>query len=514
MSGILPFGPGAWALIWVYLLSLLLVGWLGFRARRENTLRDFYLGGSSFGVVVLVFTFYATQYSGNTLFGFTGNAYRLGYGWLVCLHFMIAVVIGYLLYAPRMYARSQRRGYITPADYLRDRFGSEALSLLAVVLMILALCNYLLAQLMAMGRALQGMAATEPELAYQFGVVVLALIMVIYGTLGGLRAVAWTDAIQGAVLAVGFALLFVMLQRHFGPLGEVTRGLLQAAEPVAQAKALPPSPEMQRTWLSYILLVGLGVALYPQAMQRIFAARSERTLRRSLAIMVFLPFVTVLVAVTAGLYAVVHLPGLEGAGADQVLTRVLAEIQQGSAFGYWLIAIMFAAILAALMSTADSVLLAISSMFTKDVYARYLRPAAGQAELTRVGKACSWLLVALLVTLAILLSESATLVDLLDRKLDIMAQLVPAFMLGLRWRGLRALPTLAGMALGTALALWLAFTAGGRLGGFHPGLYGLALNLLVAVVGSWWLNHRGTGHASADSLRLASSSSANSITRP
>lgn len=76
-----------------------------------------------------------------------------------------------------------------------------------------------------------------------------------------------------------------------------------------------------------------------------------------------------------------------------------------------------------------------------------------------------------------------------------MAKLVSAFMLGLRWRGFTALPPLAGMALGAALAPCLA------------------LNLLVALMGFCWLNQRGTGHASADSLRLASSSSANSITR-
>lgn len=490
MTGLLPFGPGAWLLIVVYLLSLLLIGWIGYRARRENTLRDFYLAGSSFGVVILLFTFYATQYSGNTLFGFTGNTYRLGYTWILCLHFMIAVVVCYLLYAPWMYARARRHGYITPADFLHERFRSEGLSILAVILMVYALCNFLLAQLMAMGRAMQGMAVEQPELAYQLGVVVLALIMVIYGTLGGLRAIAWTDAIQGMVLFVGFIILFFMLADHYGPLPEATMKILESPDPAQRAKILPPDAGMQREWLSYILLVGLGVALYPQAMQRIFAARSQLSLRRSLAIMAFLPFTTVLVAVIAGVYAIAYIPGLEGADSDQILTRVLAEVQQGSLFGYWLVAIMFAAILAALMSTADSMLLSISSMLTKDVYARYLRPQASQAELTRVGKACSWLLVIALVSLAIALRESTSLVDLLDRKLDLMAQLVPAFFLGLRWAGLRAGPTFAGMAVGIAVALCLAFTTDGRLAGFHPGLYGLALNLTIAVCGSWWMNKR------------------------
>jgi solute:Na+ symporter, SSS family len=495
MTGLLPFGPGAWLLIVVYLLSLLLIGWIGYRARKENTLRDFYLAGSSFGVVVLLFTFYATQYSGNTLFGFTGNTYRLGYTWILCLHFMIAVVVCYLLYAPQMYARARRHGYITPADFLHERFRSEGLSLLAVVLMVYALGNFLLAQLMAMGRAMQGMAVEQPELAYQLGVTVLALIMVIYGTLGGLRAIAWTDAIQGMVLFVGFIILFFIMFDHYGPLPEATRLILESADPQQRAKVLPPDADMQRQWLSYIILVGLGVALYPQAMQRIFAARSERSLRMSLAIMAFLPLTTVLVAVIAGIYAIAYIPGLEGAASDQILTRILAEVQQGSLFGYWLVAIMFAAILAALMSTADSLLLSISSMLTKDVYGRYLRPEAGEAELTRVGKSCSWLLVIALVSLAIVLRESTSLVDLLDRKLDLMAQLVPAFILGLRWTGLRTGPTFLGMAAGVTVALWLAYTTDGRLAGFHPGLYGLAVNMAIAVCGSWWPNRYAARHS-------------------
>ena len=60
---------------------------------------------------------------------------------------------------------------------------------------------------MAMGRAMQGLAEFNQDAAYVGGVVILALIMVIYGTLGGLRAIAWTDAIQGVILALGFGVL-------------------------------------------------------------------------------------------------------------------------------------------------------------------------------------------------------------------------------------------------------------------------------------------------------------------
>lgn len=91
MSDVLPFGVGAWFFVALYLCSLLLIGWIGYNARREDTLRDFYLAGRGFGFVVLFLTLYATQYSGNTVFGVAGAAYREGFGWLIAVHYMLAI---------------------------------------------------------------------------------------------------------------------------------------------------------------------------------------------------------------------------------------------------------------------------------------------------------------------------------------------------------------------------------------------------------------------------------------
>ena len=160
MNSALPFVPGAWLFISAYLLSLIFVGWWGYRARRENTMHDFYLAGGSFGFIVLVLTLYATQYSGNTLLGYSGKAYRIGYSWIMCVHFMTAIVICYLFYVPRLYQIARERKYVTPTDYLNDRFASKAINILATAIMIIVLSNYLLAQLMAMGRAMPVMTMT------------------------------------------------------------------------------------------------------------------------------------------------------------------------------------------------------------------------------------------------------------------------------------------------------------------------------------------------------------------
>ena len=489
MNSALPFGPGAWIFISVYLLSLILVGWWGYRARRENTMHDFYLAGSGFGFVVLVLTLYATQYSGNTLLGYSGKAYRIGYSWIMCVHFMTAIVVCYLLYVPRLYQVARERKYVTPTDYLNDRFASKAINILATVIMIIVLSNYLLAQLMAMGRAMEGLTQTNIAYAYHYGVILLTIIMVIYGTLGGIRAIAWTDVIQGVVLMSGFLVLVFLLFNTFGPISLATDKILHSTDSEIIKRAMPPDGNRIREWFSYVMLVGLGSTLYPQAMQRVYAARSAKVLRQSLAVMAFMPLLTSLIAAITGIYALAYFPGLEGAASDQALPLLMSHIQQGSIFGYWLVVILFAAILAAMMSTADSALLSISSILSKDIYGRFINRRATEAQLTSMGKIFSWGLIIFLVWLAIYLKEKASLLTLLDRKFDLLIQLAPAFILGIRLNILKPVPVFIGMLAGVIVSLVLAygdfnFVIAGKIAGIHPGLFGLAINLGIAVFGS------------------------------
>ena len=89
----IPLGPAELGFIALYLFSLIGIGYWGRRARKENSLKDFYLAGSGVGFMVLVLTLYATQYSGNTLFAFTGKTFRIGYAWLMSVHFMTSIIV-------------------------------------------------------------------------------------------------------------------------------------------------------------------------------------------------------------------------------------------------------------------------------------------------------------------------------------------------------------------------------------------------------------------------------------
>ena len=473
----LVFGPGALMVVGLYLVSMIGVGWIARKKRQSDSMADFYLAGRSLGLAVLFLTLYATQYSGNTLFGYTGKTYRIGFEWTASVVFMFSVIVGYMLFAPRLVLLARKEGFITPGDYIRYRFASPALTLLSTVLMIYALCNYTLAQLKAMGAAVEGI--TDGAVPGAYGIIALAVIMVIYETLGGMRSVAWTDVIQGVVLLLGFAILAFLIPIQLGGGLENVVAKLGAMDP---PKVQAPSLEGANKWISYVFLLGCGAAIYPQAIQRLYSSRSVKVLKRSLAIMAFMPLTTTLVALICGLTAAVVLPDLSKVESDQVLARLCALVMSESVLGYWLVVVVFAAALAALMSTADSALLSMSSMLTKDIYLPYFRPNATEAELTKFGKISSWVIVVLLVLVAI--GTEATLVRLLELKFEVLIQVVPCFFMGLYWKRLTAGTALLGMLCGLAVALGLTLAGHPLVWGFHAGVLGLFVNAAVCAVGT------------------------------
>jgi SSS family solute:Na+ symporter/sodium/pantothenate symporter len=366
--------------------------------------------------------------------------------------------------------------------------------------MVAALGNFFLAQLTAMGRAVEGLTTYDAEQAFAFGVIGLAAIMLIYELLGGFRAVAWTDVIQGSVLALGFLILLILIFQQFGSPGETTRKLLEHSP----EKALPPEGPLLRQWINFLLLFGFAGALYPQAIQRIYAAKSSRALRQGLAAMSFMPLCATLIAVLVGVAVAAHLPDqLDGANSDTALTVMLRQVAAESWFGGLLVLVILAAIIGAIMSTGDSALLSISSMLTKDIYQGVISPDASQKQLTLVGKGVSVVLVIGLTWLTIYLNQlegEITLVQLLGMKFDMLIQLAPAFMIGIHWKGMKTLPTFLGMAVGLVFSLsffWVPPEGAGFLStlktsGFNPGLYGLILNLVISVGGSVLLPKRET----------------------
>ena len=469
----LPFGRGALIFIGCYLLFMLGLGYLAKRTRRSESLSDFYLAGKNLGGFVLLLTLYATQYSGNTLLGYPGEAYRRGFVWIMSVGFMIAIVVVYLLFAPRLYHQAKRFNYVTPGDWLDYRFGLPVLTATANLLMVIALSNYLLAQLMAMGHVAVGLSGNK--MPYWVGVVFLSLIIIMYENMGGMRAVAWTDCIQGLMLLLGLLGMLIAVvpsPQHF----RVATEWILSNQP---QKVAVPTWELCRTWMSTILLVGFSGAVYPQAIQRIYAARNVRALKRSLSLLVFMPFITTLVVFFIGILGIQYFSDLKGITADQVMPMLLRKWSDQSMWMYAMAVLVVTGILAAIMSTADSVLLSLSSILTKDFLGKTVLKNSSEERLTQIGKRLSWLIVAILVVLAMV--PRVTLWGLTELKMELLVQISPLFVLGSLWRRLTAKAAFVGMLAGAVLAVSLKFGGFAKLWGLHAGFLGWGLNLLLCM---------------------------------
>jgi len=471
----------------IYIAALLVIGLWSRRVRQQNSLSDFYLAGRSLGSLVLLFTLFATQYSGNSLSGFPGQTYREGLAYYMSVTFMVGIVGGYLLFAPRLFREARKHAFVTPTDYVAARFGSPLLSNAVSTILAITLVNFLLAQLMAMGHAFAGL--TDGRVPYWAGVVGGAGIILVYELLGGMRAVAWTDALQGGVLFVGLFLAALLLMRIVGSPAEVVATVGR----IAPIKTASPSFEVCALWISNFLLLGLGGPLYPQAIQRIYAARRLSDLKRALAAMAFLPHIAITTVVFIGLAGIALFPKLEAAEADQITFKVLNHLVANDPLAYWPVLIVTLGVLAAIMSTADSCLLSLSSIVTKDVVGRWRGMDSTEAEgQTRLGSIVSIAIMFGLVVFA--LRPLTTLWNLLVIKFEILIQLSPAFVLGtLHSRGddgaFRSADILRGLAVGLIVALGLYFAGVRRWHGFHAGVLGVLANYFV-VLGSRRLGRR------------------------
>ncbi|MCP2252984.1 transporter, SSS family [Prauserella aidingensis] len=479
MNDLIFGGTSGMLVLGFYALTMLVIGYVAGRRNpgTRHTAKGYYIAGGGLGFVALFFTLYATQYSGNSVVGYAPTAYRTGFPWWQSVGFMTAVIVGYLLFAPRLYTVAKREGFITPTDWVRHRFASTPVSVLVVILMLWGLANYLLEQLVAMGHAISGL--TGNTVPYQLGVIAFVLVMLIYSWLGGMRAVALTDVMQGIALLIGVSVLLGgSLYLVGGDLGDVVGDMLRE-EP--EKVAVPPT-EVSVNWIAMMLLIGFGASVYPHAIQRVYAARSERTLKRSLAIMAWMPLVTTGVVFCVGIVGTELYPGLSESESEQLVGLVANSVAAIGPFFYAVMVLMFGGIVAAIVSTADSALLAFSSIFSRDLYGRYLRRSASEKRQLLIGKVAGVVIVAVLLLIA--WNPPGTLYAIFVLKFELLVQIAPAFVLGLYWRRLAAGPVFWGMLAGAVFAGVCTVLDLEQPVGIPFGLLGLALNAVICVVGS------------------------------
>jgi SSS family solute:Na+ symporter len=461
----------ATSLIFLYLIVTLVIGWVANR-RLAGDSEDFLLYGRAAGPVVLYLTVVATYHSAFAFLGSGGFFYTHGVGfWVAGCWTILVGAITYTL-GVRIWFVGKTFGYVTPADMLGDFYDSEAIRVVAALVSVTFTILYIQVQAQGLGYILS--AASGDRIPFALGTAVLLVVAAIYLMAGGLRAVYWTDVLQGVWMyaAVWIGALVLTYRLFDGPAGLWQR--LVAERPDLLTMPGPRDFFGPGMWFGMTLVLSFGVVLQPHMLIRYFSASSARTLK-------LLGATTPLYL--ASLYIPTAMVGLGGALVrpeleipDRIFPLLLFDYAPA-----WLTGLILAGATAAAMSTLDSILHSNMTVLTRDVYQRYVNPEASEAKLLATGR----LIVVGLLVVAFALSvvSSEFLVVIVTMSAAGALQLMPgicAVCVPAR-RPLSRVGALAGIAVGLA-TLYVATVLQPHPFGLHGGVWALAANWLVAWV--------------------------------
>lgn len=350
-------GAGGFALV------MAVIGVLA--ARRANGCDDFLVAGRDLPLWLCTATLTATWMGAGTVIGAAGAAYEEGLLGVIADPFGAALC---LLLAGLFYVRILRRMRLfTVSDFFEIRFGRLAGVLSSVALFALYI-GWTAVQFKAFGQVAGSLIGIRPEV----GIVCGAIIILIYTAAGGMWAVAMTDAWQVVIVIAGLVVMLCLVVVDSGGVGATFGRLSQE-----QLRLIPPEGT-GGAWLEYLrawLIIGVGSIATQDLMQRSFAARSERVAQYSayFAALAYLTFG--MIPVLLGLFGSVTLPGLED--PELVVPELAARHLHPIAM-----VIFVGALLAAVMSSADSALLAPASLLSANLIP-YVSPDASEGARVR-----------------------------------------------------------------------------------------------------------------------------------
>lgn len=461
-----------------YVLAVLALGAIAAR-RAGRTPEDYFLAGSGLGTVVLFMALFGTNCTPFVLVGIPGRAYQDGAAVFGLNVPVIALGIPITFWAVGLPARriARRLGALTPAELYSKHLGSRMVGIALFAVFTLYTLPYMATAVEGAARSLGPALGLAPEHAPYAGAGVLGLA-VLYTSMGGMRATAWTNVLQGA-LFLGFMLaLAFVLPGRLGGLTEIFERL--EADGGAALFERPETGLYSGAALaSWSLVISLTVVCFPHMLVRLVAAKSEAGLRR---VCVLYPLALValwLPAVLLGLFGRAAFPGLEGRESDRVFQLLVEDLAPAGLGAFGLVAV-----LAAVMSTLDAQLLTLGSMLSRDVLPE--NPKRGPEQEVRIGRAFA-VVVAIAVFVLWRLAPSSIFAQAAVAFSGYVT-LFPLLLLGVRWQRTSAAGALLGVTLGN-LVLWLAMGAaeGPAPAVLTPvwwGLLPVAHALLAAIVGT------------------------------
>jgi Na+/proline symporter len=351
----------------LYIAGMLAFGYLG--SRRVTGADDFATARRGYGPLLLALAFASTAASGATFLGLPGLTYSYGLSTLwIAFCYPLGIYIGVMICQRTIGNFGNAAGARSIPEFLGERYQSEAIRLSTAVFSLILLF-YLASQLVA-GLVMFEMMLGVPKV-WALGITTLVLLG--YVTLGGAHADILTDGVQGLLmvaLAVAIAVIFLLgvgaggLSNLLAGLGEQDSALLDAFNPA--------DPTTASLWSAITVTIAhIPLGLLPHIGNKLWALKDERARNRFL-VMAFtfgllLPAIT-LGGMTARVVLGDSLFAAEG-GANSALPALFIEI-----FPTWLAALLGVGILAAVMSTADGLVISTSQVFANDIYRRSIVP--------------------------------------------------------------------------------------------------------------------------------------------
>ena len=456
-----------------YLALVLGIG--GYAYRATASLSDFLLGGRRLGSGVAALSASASDMSGWLLLGLPGLAYASGLEslWLAA-GLLAGTWLNWRLMAARLRVFSAVYGdALTLPEYLANRFADRRgwLRGLAALFTLFFFLLYTGSGLVAGGKLFAAVFGWP----YLWAVAAGALAILLYTAIGGFLAVSWTDVLQSLLMAVALILVpLIAFSQGGGADAHLAR--IRALDPyLLDLFTAAGGQELDPLVLVSLLAWGLGYFGQPHILARFQAIRDASAVPPARRMAVTWVALTLGGAVLTGLAGLVVLETPLTAGARETVFIVLVH----QLFHPVIAGLLLAAILAAIMSTADSQLLVSSAVFTEDFYRTLIRRQAGPRELVAVGR-LSVVLVAVLAFF-IALDPQTLLLDLVAQAwAGFGAAFGPVLLLSLYWPGMTRRGAIAGIVTGgLTVVLW------GPLEGGLFDLYEMVPGFLFSFAAIW-----------------------------
>jgi SSS family solute:Na+ symporter len=463
-------------IILVYLVLVLVIGSISHRLFR-GTGEDYFVASRSIGPFLLLMSLFGTNMTAFAILGASGEAYHTGIGVFGLMASASALVIPTVFYfiGTRLWALGKRHGFLTQVQYFRQRWDSDGFGLALFVVLIGLLIPYLLIGVMGGGLTLHQMTkGAVPE--WVGGLLVCAVVMT-YVCFGGLRGTAWANAFQTLVFMILGGVAFYVI---IGKLGGLTAVMTAVGE--RHPDLLVRGEHIKPIQLLSYTCIPLSVGMFPHLFMHWLTARRVETFRWPLVLYPICIMAVWIPSITLGIAGRLDFPSLIGPAANSIIVKVIDLHAPEMLAGF-----LAAGVFAAIMSSLDSQVLSMGTMFTQDIVRHYgFRDDMSERQQIMWGRV--FVVAVLLVTYILSLVFTRSIFKLGIWSFTGFASLFPLVVAALFWK--RSTKHGAMASLLSVVVLWLYFfmqgseTAGYTVGGtgLMPVAVIVAVSALVMIV--------------------------------